>query len=282
MPIPLEDSYTDIIGKTIRGQKLDDAQVAQRAGVTPGELQALRGGEFNAAVADKVAPVLGLNARCLRALATKHYTPADVTLEGLEQYNTVFEDMTVNAYLAWDPATRDAAVFDTGTDVSGILDTIAAKKLTLRYIFITHTHGDHIFDLDRLREKTGAPTWTGEKEPIEGATSFVPGMTWQLGGLKVESRATWGHSPGGITFVVTGLARPVAIVGDSIFAGSMGGGNVSYPDALKNNIEQILTLPANTVLCPGHGPLTSVGEEQGNNPFFATRDWRESGVRQGQ
>lgn len=269
MPIPLEDNYTDIIGKAMRGQRLDDTQVAQRAGVSAAELQALRGGEFSAAVAQKVAPVLGVNPRALTALASKRYAPADVTLEGLEQFNTVFEDMTVNAYLVWDPATRDAAIFDTGTDVSGMLDTIAAKRLTLCHIFITHTHGDHIFDLDRLREKTSAPVWTGEKEPIAGATSFAPGKTWPLGGLKVESRSTWGHSPGGITFVVTGLARPVAIVGDSIFAGSMGGGNVSYPDALKNNLEQILTLPANTVICPGHGPLTSVGEEQKNNPFFA-------------
>lgn len=269
MTIPLEDTFTDIIGKAIRGQKLDEATVAQRAGVGAAELQALRGGEFSAAVAEKVAPVLGLNARCLRALATKLYTPADVTLEGLEQFNTVFEDMTVNAYLVWDPATRDAAIFDTGTDVSGILDTIAAKRLTLRAIFITHTHGDHIFDLDRLREKTGAPAWSSEKEPAEGAGVFAPGKVWILGGLKVESRSTWGHSSGGITYVITGLARPVAVVGDSIFAGSMGGGGVSYPDALKNNIEQILTLPANTVICPGHGPLTSVGEEQKNNTFFA-------------
>ena len=269
MSIPLEDTYTDIIGKTMRGQKLDDATVAQRAGVSVAELESLRGGEFNASVAEKIAPVLGFNARALTALAQKRYTPADVTLEGLQQCNTVFEDMTVNAYLVWDPATRDAAIFDTGTDVGPMLATIAAKKLTLRTIFITHTHGDHIFDFDRLREKTGAPAWTGEKEPVEGATSFAPGKTWQLGGLKVESRSTWGHCPGGITFVVTGLARPVAIVGDSIFAGSMGGGNISYADALKNNIEQILTLPANTVICPGHGPLTSVGEEQRNNPFFA-------------
>jgi glyoxylase-like metal-dependent hydrolase (beta-lactamase superfamily II) len=69
--------------------------------------------------------------------------------------------------------------------------------------------------------------------------------------------------------VVNGLARPVAIVGDSIFAGSMGGGGVSYPDAVKNNLEQIMTLPGTTVIAPGHGPLTSVGEEQRNNPFFA-------------
>jgi hydroxyacylglutathione hydrolase len=57
-------------------------------------------------------------------------------------------------------------------------------------------------------------------------------------------------------------------VGDSIFAGSMGGGGVSYSDAVKNNLEQILTLPPTTVICPGHGPLTSVGEEKANNPFF--------------
>ena len=269
MTIPLEDNYTDIIGKAIRGQKLDDATVAQRAGAGAAELAALRGGEFSAVVAEKIAPVLGVNARALSALAQKRYTPADVSLEGLEQFNTVYEDMTVNAYLVWDPATRDAAVFDTGTDVGPILATLAVKGLKLRYVFITHTHGDHIFDIERLLEKTGAPAWTGEKEPLENATSFAPGKTWELGGLKVESRSTWGHSPGGITYVVTGLARPVAIAGDSIFAGSMGGGGISYPDALKNNLEQILTLPANTVICPGHGPLTSVGEEQGGNAFFA-------------
>ena len=59
-----------------------------------------------------------------------------------------------------------------------------------------------------------------------------------------------------------------AVVGDSIFAGSMGGGMVSYADALKNNKEQILTLPDETVIAPGHGPLTTVGEEKRNNPFF--------------
>jgi glyoxylase-like metal-dependent hydrolase (beta-lactamase superfamily II) len=87
--------------------------------------------------------------------------------------------------------------------------------------------------------------------------------------LRVESRLTWGHSKGGITYLVRGLARPVAVVGDAIFAGSMGGGIVSYNDALNTNREQILTLPDETVICPGHGPLTTVGEEKRNNPFFA-------------
>jgi hydroxyacylglutathione hydrolase len=58
-------------------------------------------------------------------------------------------------------------------------------------------------------------------------------------------------------------------VGDSLFAGSMGGGNVSYQDALRNNLEKILTLPDETIICPGHGPMTTVGEEKLHNSFFA-------------
>jgi glyoxylase-like metal-dependent hydrolase (beta-lactamase superfamily II) len=68
---------------------------------------------------------------------------------------------------------------------------------------------------------------------------------------------------------VRGLAQPVAAVGDAVFAGSMGGGGVSYPDALRTNREEIITLPDNTIIAPGHGPLTTVGEEKKNNPFFA-------------
>ena len=86
----------------------------------------------------------------------------------------------------------------------------------------------------------------------------------------METRLTSGHSAGGVTYFIRGLARPVAIVGDSIFAGSMGGGMVSYADALRNNREQILTLPDETIICPGHGPLTTVGEQKAANPFFAS------------
>ena len=71
-----------------------------------------------------------------------------------------------------------------------------------------------------------------------------------------------------MTYVVTGLAHPIAIVGDSLFAGSMGGGNVSYRDALQNNLEKILTLPDETIICPGHGPMTTVGEEKQTQPVF--------------
>ena len=65
-----------------------------------------------------------------------------------------------------------------------------------------------------------------------------------------------------------GLSRTIAIVGDAIFAGSMGGGGVRTDDALKTNRESIFSLPDETVLCPGHGPLTTVGEQKRVNPFF--------------
>jgi hydroxyacylglutathione hydrolase len=133
---------------------------------------------------------------------------------------------------------------------------------------MTHSHGDHILELDRLRERTGAEAWIGEKEPVAGARSFAVGKTFQVGALSIETRSTWGHSPGGVTYVVRGLSRTLAIVGDAIFAGSVGGGNVSYKDALATNRENILSLPDETVVCPGHGPLTTVGEQKEVNPFF--------------
>jgi len=269
MLIPLEDNFTDIVGKAMRGLKLDDETVASRANVSVSNLLAFKGGNFNQTICDNVAPVLGVNAAALTALAEGRHTPTELQIEGLAQFNTPFEDMTVNAYLLWDPASKEAAVFDTGADVTEILEVEKAKSLTIKHIFITHTHGDHIFDLDRLREKTGAGAWVGDREPLDGVETFSAGKSWALGALKIDTRLTWGHSKGGITYVITGLARPVAIVGDSIFAGSMGGGGVSYADALQCNREQILTLPPETVICPGHGPLTSVGEEQKGNAFFA-------------
>ena len=102
--------------------------------------------------------------------------------------------------------------------------------------------------------------------PAHGALRL--GKTFQVGSLTIETRSTWGHSPGGVTYVVRGLVRTVAIVGDAIFAGSMGGGGISYKDALETNRENILSLPDETVLCPGHGPLTTVGEQKKLIPSF--------------
>lgn len=267
--IPLEDFFNDIIGKAMRGLKLTDAQVATSAGVEVGAVESLREGKWDAVIARKIAPVLGLGAEALVAAGEKSWLPAPIALEGLAQFNTPYEDMTVNSYLVWDAATGEAAAFDTGADCSAMLDLLSEKKLKLVRIFITHTHGDHIFDLDRLKEKTGADAVVGAGEPIEGATTFDAGTSFTVGKLQIETRLTWGHSKGAITYVISGLAKPVAIVGDAVFAGSMGGGGISYEAALTTNRKEILSLPDETILCPGHGPLTTVAEQKIYNPFFA-------------
>ena len=96
-----------------------------------------------------------------------------------------------------------------------MLEAIDTHGLRLELILLTHSHGDHILELDRLRERSGAPAWIGEKEPVAGARTFAIGKTFQLGALSIESLSTWGHSPGGVTYVVRGLSRTIAIVGDA-------------------------------------------------------------------
>ena len=269
MNLPLEDTAADIVGKAMRGLKLTDADVAAKAGIDADAVTSFRDGTYDDRTARAVAPVLGVNANALSAMGHKAWRPQPVSVVGLAQFNTPYEDMTVNSYVAFDRATGEAVAFDTGADCSGMLELLARENLTLKLILLTHTHGDHILELDRLKEKTGAPAFVGNREPIDGAECFAEGREFQCGALRIGTRLTWGHSPGGITYVIAGLEKPVAIVGDAVFASSMGGGGVSYPDALRTNREQILTLPDDTVLCPGHGPLTTVGEEKAHNPFFA-------------
>lgn len=266
---PLEDNYEDILNKALRGLQITPASLATQTGLSPSAINGLLSGRFNEEGARLAAGALGLDADRLVSIGRKEYEPAEIELmPGFSEFTTVFEDMTVNSYLIWDPDSKKAAAFDTGSDVSGMLEAIEKHGLKLELILLTHTHGDHIFDLDRLREKTGALAWVAEGEAFEGATAFKPGKKFQVGKLDIETRLTWGHAKAGITYVVHGLPRLLAIVGDAIFAGSMGGGMVSYKDALETNRREILSLPEDTVLCPGHGPLTTVLEQKRNNPFF--------------
>jgi hydroxyacylglutathione hydrolase len=270
--IPLEDNVGDIIGKAQRGLGISDSQLAERARVSSEAIRKLRQGDYDEAALSSVAPILGLNGHALCELAKSQWHPEKIeTNDGLAQFNTDYNGMAVNAYLVWDPATRAAAAFDTGADSSEMLRFANHHKLNVQLILLTHAHADHVADLPRLREETGADVFTPSREPVPGAELIDEGKRFRLGNLQIDTRLTWGHSPGGMTYVVTGLVRPIALVGDSLFAGSMGGGNVSYHDALQNNLEKILTLPDETIICPGHGPMTTVREEKQHNPFFAGR-----------
>jgi hydroxyacylglutathione hydrolase len=270
MVIPLEDNVSDIIGKAQRGLGISDSQLAERAGISAEAIRKLRDGDSSGEVIERVAPVLKLGSAALRKLATGKWEPeAIASIDGLAMFNTTYGDMTVNAFLIWDPTSRDAVAFDTGADCSAMLKRVKDEDLKVELILLTHAHPDHVADLRRLRKATHAPVYISELEPEQGAESIAEGKHFKVGTLAIEARLTSGHSPGGMTFVVTGLEHPIAVVGDSLFAGSMGGGNISYEDALRNNREKILTLPDETIVCPGHGPLTTVGKEKRDNPFFA-------------
>jgi glyoxylase-like metal-dependent hydrolase (beta-lactamase superfamily II) len=277
--IPLEDTWVDVIGKAQRGLGISSEELATRSGLVPSKIASLLAGEPDATALPVLAEAMGLSGDRLLAMARGNYHPGSVPLpDGMAMLSSDWGGMQVHSYLLWDRESREAVAFDTGADAGEMLDFVAGQGLTLRLVLLTHGHGDHLFDLDRLVEKTGAQPWIGEGEGVPGIPSFPAGKEFLIGKLRIETRLTRGHAPGGITYVIHGLARPVAVVGDALFAGSMGGPmtsasgtvgtGVSYPDCLETNRKEILSLPPETILCPGHGPLTTAALEKANNPFF--------------
>jgi len=267
--IPLEDNFNDVIAKAQRGLGIGNRELCEKAGLSSDEMNRIKEGDFDADVVRRAAAALGLGAEALVTLGRGVWYPRlPDPISGLAVINTTFEDMTVNAYLVWDTVSRAAFVFDTGADCQPLIDLIKGEDLDVKGILLTHTHGDHIADLDKLCAHTSAPVFVHEQEAFDGAETFAEGKKFSAGELSVTTLLTSGHAKAGITFLVAGLELPIAIVGDSIFAGSMGGGIISYEDALANNRKKILTLPEHTVLCPGHGPVTTVGQEKQHNPFF--------------
>ncbi|MEM7603033.1 MAG: MBL fold metallo-hydrolase [Verrucomicrobiota bacterium] len=271
IPVPIEDFFEDIIAKSMRGHHISISELGEATGVQDDILQRLIRGEFcDEPALLKVANVLKLDPQALTMSASQVWSPRPVSLEGLAQFNTPYRDMRVNAFLIWDPESKSGAAFDTGTDSSLLSGAASTEGISIDQIFLTHTHNDHIADLDRLKAASGEATaYSNSLEPWSGTENFEEGASFQIGSLSVSTYTTSGHSPGGTTYFIEGLEKPIAVVGDALFAGSMGGGIFSFEDAWKNNREKILTLPESTILCPGHGPMTSVGEEKLNNPFFA-------------
>jgi glyoxylase-like metal-dependent hydrolase (beta-lactamase superfamily II) len=269
--LPLEDNFTDIIGKAQRGLGIDDAKLASLTGLSTDAIAKLKDGEANDAALRTVAPHLNLDAAALVALARKQWYPEIPRFsDGFAMFTTPYEDMTVNSYLVWDPATLDAAAVDTGATCDGLLGVARDFGLTIRMILLTHTHEDHIADLPHLREETDAPNYLSSRGSLPGVIPAEEGFELKLGSLRIRTLHTYGHADDGSTFVVDGLAHPLAFVGDSLFASSMGGSMTHYRDAFRNNIEKIFKLPDETVLASGHGPLTTVGQERKHNPFFAS------------
>ncbi len=271
MKIPLEDLFEDIVGKAQRGLGMDDRELATKLGISVESLRELKRGAADRQLVPKVAQALNLGASALADSYGERWFPANVTtVEGVAQFNTDLLGMTVNAYVVWDPKAKKGAIFDTGADATKMLKFVRDQQIQVENIFITHTHDDHIACVDDLLRATGAKLFAPALESLSGAEPVKDGNRFQVAGLSIEARLTNGHSPGGTSYFVRGLGVPVVVVGDSLFAGSMGGAQNDYALALRNNAEKILSLPEETLICPGHGPMTTVANERKQNPFFAT------------
>ncbi len=269
--LPLEDNYTDVIGKAQRGLKVGDAELAELAGVSRADLAAVKTGRPIDAVVRRIARHLKLDPDALEDMAHGRWYPEQPRFRsGFAMFNAPFEDMTVNSYLIWDPRERTGAVFDTGPNCDELLDVVRAEKLRVLYIFLTHTHEDHILALPKLAASTEAEVWSSCLEPVDfpKARTFTENAHFHIGAIAIKTLFTTGHSPGQTTFFVTGLGRPIAFVGDSLFASSMGGSATHYAEQHRNDRQKIFSLPRDTVLACGHGPLTSVAQELRHNPFF--------------
>jgi hydroxyacylglutathione hydrolase len=271
----LEDHLGDIIGKARKMNNVSASTAATAAGISEGELSALEEtGKFSGKINfPALGKILGLDPQKLETIANGWLpSPKDLSAwHEVRVITTADDDFSVNCFLVWDEVTRDAALFDTGLDAKPILDCIAAENLQLKHIFITHSHWDHVEALPKIREAwPKARIHSGSKNaPVDQRNKTAEIV--HLGGLRVTHRDTPGHAEDGVTYMIGNWqedAPLIAIVGDTIFAGSMGNGNGAWELAKQKIREQILSLPPETLICPGHGPLTTVAEEKANNPFF--------------
>jgi len=212
-----------------------------------------------------------------------------------------------NCSILGDPQTREALVLDPGDDVDRVLDVLARHSLTVRLIVSTHAHIDHVGGLQKLHAVTGAPVlmhgddldlyrhldaqaaWLGVRPPATAQIDQVlrEGDTLRWGRFAASVLHTPGHTPGSVSLYLPPdagklIARPEVsladegklFAGDTLFAGGIGRTDLwggSMPQILRSIHEKLLVLPERTLVYPGHGSATTIGEERAENPFLQTR-----------
>lgn len=197
-----------------------------------------------------------------------------------------------NCILVGDEEASALAVIDPGAEGERIAERVEKSGLQVQMILHTHGHMDHAggtaelkampgFDvpvglhpdeaeLYRHLEMQGRMMGFDTEAPPEPDLWFEHGQRLKLGALELEIRHTPGHSPGSVCFLLHGAPHPTVIVGDVLFAGSIGRTDLwggSFPVLERSIQEQLYTLPDETVVISGHGPNTTIGEEKRTNAF---------------
>ncbi|PXA04193.1 MBL fold metallo-hydrolase [Coraliomargarita sinensis] len=271
---PIEDEYHDVLGKAMRGLDMNTSELADAAGMTTVECEALLSGDFSEEGTRSIAPVLGLNPNCLVNLARGAAEPETTLPEGVKLHNAPFPvpgyaAMTVNSYSIHPPGDpASVALIDAGSGFESLSNANHCAASSAWKLFLTHTHPDHVVHYDQLAQKT-ANNYAPAAEPYEAALPVREGDHFELGSWHLTAIETPGHSPGGTSYLLEGASQPVVFAGDALFCGSIGKVNSGYKSALDLIREKILGLPDNTIVCPGHGPPTTVAFEKERNPFFA-------------
>lgn len=199
----------------------------------------------------------------------------------VEKY--VVGPMEVNSYVLADPDTKDACVIDPGASPGKIKDYLEANGLNLKFIINTHGHGDHIAANGYL----GVPVYihrldedflTDPAKNLSGFFGFLiksprAGRLLEdkdrivLGNLSLEIIHTPGHTPGSVSI----KAGDIVFTGDALFRGGIGRTDFDYGDEellVRSIKEKLLTLDDKTVVHPGHGDSSTIGEERDSNPFL--------------
>jgi hydroxyacylglutathione hydrolase len=194
-----------------------------------------------------------------------------------------------NCSIIGDETTREAMVIDPGDDIDDILALLRKHNLQVKQIVITHAHIDHVGGAQKLRAATGAPivlnqndydllkmldmqaAWVGMSSPgkVEVDHSVSDAETLQTGSLRANVLHTPGHTEGSICLYFPTEQKLIA--GDTLFAGSIGRTDLpggSFQKIINSLHERVLALPDETVVVPGHGPLTTIGNERETNPFL--------------
>lgn len=273
---PLEDELGDVLEKAIRHTGLNEQAIAAKAGVDAGKIRDAIDYRYDLTVAElrRLAGVLHLNELGVQALAEGRYPlPRIAGLPCcLYPLRTPHGIGVANAYIVADCCRGSGVLFDTGGDPVMLRRVWPAAIKRLDGVFITHAETEHAGGLaDVVKQFGPVPVFGPVASEIPGAAALAEGARVSLGGFEIEALATPGHAEAHNCYVVRvpRVAECVALLvsGDLFFAGSVGGAHFSEVQ-LKYQLARLLkTLPPSTVVAPGHGPLTTIKNEQEFNPF---------------